>query len=149
MMPKLQRLRTNAFHAQHGRCCYCGLPMWNASPDELKAIGLSPRTSAPLRCTAEHLVAQQDGGKDVTGNIAAACWLCNTRRHKRKSPPAASEYKVFVRKRMHKGKWHCESVLRAMSKVVYQSHAHPRTRTPSPPAARPTGLLGHAGAAAS
>ncbi|MEN5206681.1 HNH endonuclease [Stenotrophomonas terrae] len=57
--------------------------MWNTSPDELKPFGLRARTTTPLRCTAEHLVSQQDGGKNVAGNIAAACWLCNTRRHKR------------------------------------------------------------------
>ena len=106
-MPKLQRLRTEAFHAQKGRCCYCGLPMWNASPDELKPWGLRARTVAPLRCTAEHLIAQQDGGKDVAGNIAAACWLCNQRRHKRKSPPPPDAYRAFVQKRVAKGKWHC------------------------------------------
>lgn len=87
-MPNLQRLRTEAFLAQKGRCCYCSVPMWNASPDELKPFGLRAKTATPLRCTAEHLVAQQEGGKDVAGNIAAACWLCNTRRHKRKSPPS-------------------------------------------------------------
>lgn len=86
-MPKLQRLRTDAFHAQKGRCCYCSLPMWNTSPDELKPFGLSARAATPLRCTAEHLLAQQDGGRDVAGNIASACWSCNQRRHKRKSPP--------------------------------------------------------------
>ncbi|HDS0950945.1 TPA: HNH endonuclease [Stenotrophomonas maltophilia] len=105
-MPKLQRLRTDAFHAQKGRCCYCSLPMWNASPDELKPLGLRPKTATPLRCTAEHLVAQQDGGKDVAGNIAAACWLCNTRRHKRKSPPSPEAYRALVQKRLAKGKWH-------------------------------------------
>lgn len=105
-MPKLQRLRTDAFHAQKGRCCYCGLPMWNASPDELKPLGLRARTAAPLRCTAEHLIAQRDGGKDVAGNIAAACWLCNQRRHKRKTPPPPEAYRALVQKRLAKGKWH-------------------------------------------
>ena len=113
-MPKLQRLRTQAFHAQRGLCCYCGLPKWQASPDELKPFGLRARTVAPLRCTAEHLVAQQDGGKDVEGNIAAACWLCNSRRHKRKTPPQPDAYKVFVGRRMAKGKWHPAKVARLL-----------------------------------
>lgn len=113
-MPKLQRLRTQAFHAQRGLCCYCGLPMWQASPDELKPFGLRARTVAPLRCTAEHLVAQQDGGKDVAGNIAAACWLCNSRRHKRKSPPLPEVYRAFVARRMAKGKWHPPKVARLL-----------------------------------
>jgi len=111
-MPKLQRLRIRAFHAQRGRCCYCGLPMWNNSPDELKTLGLHSRTAAPLRCTAEHLVAQQDGGKDVANNIAAACWLCNTRRHKRKSPPPPAAYRAFVQQRLVKGKWHPPALAR-------------------------------------
>jgi len=105
-MLKIQRLRTQAFHAQHGRCCYCGLPMWQASPDELKPLGLSGRVASPLRCTAEHLLAQQDGGKTVAGNIAAACWLCNSRRHKRRSPPDPDRYRTLVQTRLAKGKWH-------------------------------------------
>ena len=105
-MPKLQRLRTQAFYAQHHRCTYCGLVMWLESPDELQALGLRPRTAAPLRCTAEHLVAKQDGGKDVEGNIAAACWLCNVRRHQRKKPPSPDVYRAFVQRRMATGKWH-------------------------------------------
>ncbi len=111
-MPNLQRLRTLAFCAQAGRCFYCGLPMWNRSTDELKAFGLRARTAAPLRCTAEHLVAQQDGGKDAAGNIAAACWLCNTRRHKRKTPPPPEVYRAFVQKRLARGKWHPPAVAR-------------------------------------
>lgn len=115
-MPKLQRLRTNAFHAQRGRCCYCGLQMWNSSLEELTAFGLRRRTAAPMRCTAEHLVAKQDGGEDVEGNIAAACWLCNTRRHKRKTPPAPDVYRAFVQKRLAKGKWHPPALARLSSK---------------------------------
>ena len=37
-------LRISAFHAQHGRCFYCGLPMWLAAPSEL---GLKPGKRAP------------------------------------------------------------------------------------------------------
>ncbi len=86
--------------------------MWNSSPDELRSVGLRARTAAPLRCTAEHLIAQQDGGKDVAGNIAAACLLCNQRRHKRKSPPPPNEYRSFVQKRLAKGKWHPPGVVK-------------------------------------
>jgi len=96
--------------------------MWNASPDELKSFGLRPSTANPLRCTAEHLVAQQDGGKDVVGNIAAACWLCNTRRHKRKSPPSPEAYRAFVQKRLAKGKWHTPGV----AKLRVKPRASPR-----------------------
>lgn len=127
-MTALTRLRAKAFHHQHGRCCYCGLPMWQTSPDELKNIGLRPRTAAPLRCTAEHLVAQRDGGKDLAGNIAAACWLCNSRRHKRKSPPAPDVYRAFVQKRLAKGKWHPSAVARLLT-TAWRS-AGPKTEIP-------------------
>lgn len=30
-------LRISAFHAQHGRCFYCGLPMWLAAPFRARA----------------------------------------------------------------------------------------------------------------
>ena len=113
-MAALTRLRSQAFHAQHGRCYYCDLPMWQAAPDEMKAFGLSPRMAAPLHCTAEHLVARQDGGKNEEGNIAAACWLCNTRRHKRKSPPPPDVYRAFVQKRLAKGKWHSPIVRQSL-----------------------------------
>ncbi len=114
-MPKLQRLRTQAFISQHGHCTYCGLVMWLESPDELKPLGLRPKTAAPMRCTAEHLVARQDGGKDVEGNIAAACWLCNSRRHKRKTPPDPDAYRSFVQGRVAKGKWHPAGVSKLFS----------------------------------
>lgn len=86
--------------------------MWLESPDELRPLGLRPKTAAPLRCTAEHLVARQDGGKDVEGNIAAACLLCNSSRHKRKTPPAPDAYRAFVQGRLAKGKWHPPGVIK-------------------------------------
>lgn len=114
-MPKLQRLRTQAFISQHGRCTYCSLVMWLESPDELKPLGLRPKTAAPLRCTAEHLMAKQDGGKDVEGNIAAACWRCNVRRHNRKTPPTPEAYRAFVQGRLAKGKWTAPKVAKLAS----------------------------------
>ncbi|ATE70786.1 HNH endonuclease [Lysobacter capsici] len=105
-MPNIQHLRTQAFRAQQGLCYYCDLPMWERSPDELTPLCLSPRKAASLRCIAEHLIAQQDGGRAVRGNIAAACWICNSRRHKRKFPPSPDAYRALVQKRMARGKWH-------------------------------------------
>ncbi len=119
-MANLQRLRTRAFHAQRGRCCYCGLPMWIGSPDELNALGVRPRTARPLRCTAEHLVALCDGGTNAAVNIAAACLLCNTRRHKRKTPPAPEAYRAFVQGRLAKGKWHPPPVVGALRRAIRQ-----------------------------
>ncbi|WP_324250425.1 HNH endonuclease [Xanthomonas vesicatoria] len=86
--------------------------MWNASPDELTVFGVCARTVASLRCTAEHLIAQQDGGKNAAGSIVAACWLCNQRRHKRKSPPPPDAFRAFVQKRLAKGKLHTPGLLK-------------------------------------
>lgn len=105
-MTKIQRHRTQAFNAQNGRCYYCDQPMWNKSPSELEKYGLRQRTAKPLRCTAEHLLAKQDGGRDEEDNIVAACLLCNMRRHKRKTTPAPEAYRTFVQRLMAKGKWY-------------------------------------------
>ncbi|WP_414635381.1 HNH endonuclease [Azospira sp.] len=59
-----------------------------------------------LQCTAEHLRARQDGGKNSPGNIAAACWYCNTRRHKRVHQLRPEEFRQHVVKRMRNGRWH-------------------------------------------
>lgn len=98
--------RNAAFEAQGGRCFYCQLPMWRSAPEELAPLGLRARTATPLRCTAEHLVARQDGGGDGRANLAAACWFCNQGRHRRKQPLSPDAYRALVRQRMAKGKWH-------------------------------------------
>ncbi|WP_235872791.1 HNH endonuclease [Pseudoxanthomonas winnipegensis] len=81
--------------------------MWLASPSEL---GLKPSKGRSFQCTAEHLVAQQDGGKDLPENVVAACFLCNVRRHRRKGQaPNPIPYKAHVQRRLVKGKWHSSS----------------------------------------
>ncbi|MBN9334231.1 HNH endonuclease signature motif containing protein [Devosia sp.] len=92
-MPKLNKLRDKARDNQGGKCWYCGCPMLPASDND------------PARCTAEHLRARCDGGKDVLENIVAACWLCNNRRHRRKLPLAPEEYRELVRNRLSSGRW--------------------------------------------
>ncbi|MDN4144926.1 HNH endonuclease [Pseudomonas tohonis] len=77
--------------------------MWNLSPSEL--TGLSPRQVARRRCTGEHLVAHQDGGMATEANIAAACWACNQRRHRRKEAVSSSEFQVLVQMRVAEGRW--------------------------------------------
>ncbi|MEB1902848.1 HNH endonuclease signature motif containing protein [Xanthomonas campestris pv. campestris] len=101
-MTRLQFLRALAFHAQQGRCCYCEHDMWLSSPAELE---LAARFARRYQCTAEHLMAQQDGGKDTRGNIAAACWTCNQRRHRRKKLLTPEAFKALVRRRVAAGKW--------------------------------------------
>ncbi|WP_310444281.1 HNH endonuclease [Stenotrophomonas rhizophila] len=101
---RLKSIRTSALHFQSGGCFYRGLPMWLAAPSEL---GLRPRNARAFQCTAEHLVAQQDGGLDTPENIVAACIFCNQRRHKRRGPaPAPELFRAHVQRRLSRGKWH-------------------------------------------
>lgn len=59
---RLQYLRRAACRDQGGLCYYCLRPMHGD-------------------VTAEHLLAQRDGGKDTRKNIVATHRLCNSRRH--------------------------------------------------------------------
>lgn len=95
MASQLQRSRLHAFNRQGGRCYYCNLPMW-----------LDGQAGPPqLRCTAEHLTAQCEGGKDGQSNIVAACWHCNRTRHKRRRPPEPDAYRDEVQRRVQRGAW--------------------------------------------
>lgn len=47
----------------------------------IKRFALTADQAALFECTAEHKVAQKDGGKNTRSNIAAACWDCNHHRH--------------------------------------------------------------------
>ncbi len=104
MPSKIQSLRQKAFQLQCGRCWYCGVQMWRESPSELPNV--NERSASRLRCTAEHLVAQRDGGKHEPSNVVAACAHCNQTRHKRKNPPEPLTYLSNVRKRVSLGRWH-------------------------------------------
>ncbi|WP_213946981.1 HNH endonuclease [Luteibacter sp. dw_328] len=80
--------------------------MWFSSPAEL---GSRLPSARHFQCTAEHLHARQDGGRDTRTNIVAACWYCITRRHRRKRPLAPHAYRRHVRARVAIGKWHSEA----------------------------------------
>ncbi|WP_420228749.1 HNH endonuclease [Rhizobium etli] len=81
--------------------------MWETDPNTLKERFRVPgRTVLRFRCTAEHLVAQCDGGRDTEENIVAACQFCNGSRHRKKRPKDAASYASFVRSRIEKGRWH-------------------------------------------
>ncbi|WP_408002845.1 HNH endonuclease [Pseudorhodobacter wandonensis] len=58
-----------------------------------------------LRCTAEHLHPRSEGGGNTAGNIVAACFYCNTRRHRRKCPLSPEAHREHVRQRMASGRW--------------------------------------------
>lgn len=102
----LKTNREKAFVSQNGLCHYCGHKMWDRDPVRFcKEFGLTLRQAAVLRCTAEHLCARQDGGKNSSSNIVAACQWCNQHRHKRRVPLDPEQYKAHVSQRMSKGKW--------------------------------------------
>ena len=106
-MNPIQKHRSSAFDRQHGKCCYCSFLMWRDSPEAFALqhhISLSQ--ARHFQCTAEHLIARQDGGNNSELNIAAACARCNHLRHKRKKAPEPIEYQVLVQKRLDKGGWH-------------------------------------------
>ncbi len=106
MPTTLIKSRVKAFNLQQGRCIYCELPMWTDDPQVFaKKYKITIKQAKLFQCTAEHLKAKQDGGKDVESNIVAACHYCNQKRHKCKSPKDPIAYKQHVTKRLCKGKW--------------------------------------------
>jgi hypothetical protein len=75
-MPSRNRIRIHrrrAFEQQRGRCYYCGVRMWLTSPDEVSEALRRRAACEKVRCTAEHLVAQCEGGGHTAQNIVAAC----------------------------------------------------------------------------
>jgi hypothetical protein len=52
------------------------------------------------------LEARKDGGLNVKANIAAACWHCNSRRHRRNADLSSEEYRKLVRRSLERGSWH-------------------------------------------
>lgn len=113
----LKNLRKQAAQRQGGRCFYCELPMWDDSPREfIVHYGISPGLAKRFQCTAEHVEARCDGGKDVVTNIVAACLFCNGTRHKAKHPVDAAKHASVVRSRLAKGRWHPPQVKAAFSK---------------------------------
>ena len=101
------KLRTRAAHCQNLRCWYCGFPIWTADSAAFASqFAISARQAMHFQCTAEHLVARQDGGRDEPGNVVAACIHCNRTRHRKKQPPNAGAYRIEVEARVRKGLWH-------------------------------------------
>ena len=103
----LPRVRSRAFKRQHGRCFYCSLPMWiDDAPSFSQRYGILLRQAAQFRSTAEHLKAWCDGGSNERKNIVAACFDCNTRRHRRKTPPSPERWRMIQLAR--RAKWEGE-----------------------------------------
>jgi hypothetical protein len=107
MALSLAKPRTSAFLLQSGRCFYCDFPLLTGSPEEFSArYGITFAQAKLLRCTGEHLEPRENGGTSSRINIVAACWFCNTRRHRRPAAPAPAQYKQLVRQRVTQGRWH-------------------------------------------
>jgi hypothetical protein len=103
----LKKPRSIAFSRQAGRCCYCNEPMWSKDPHVFALKHkISIDQAKRFQCTGEHLKAHKDGGTAAQNNIAAACSLCNQRRHRRKEPLEPDQYRKLVEHRMSQGRWH-------------------------------------------
>ena len=94
MSRNIARLRSDAAERQSGRCWYCGCTM------------LPPHADSMRRCTAEHLFARQDDGRDTRSNIVAACHFCNQHRHRRKAARSPEQFRALVKARLRQGRWH-------------------------------------------
>jgi 5-methylcytosine-specific restriction endonuclease McrA len=108
---QLIQSRNKAFQNQHGLCFYCQLPMWNDDSELFsKQFKITKKQALMFQCTAEHLLAKQDGGNDHQLNIVAACKFCNQKRHARKKPKDPIAYKSYVTKKIKHGGW-CSSLI--------------------------------------
>ena len=112
MAKTLSKIRAEAFRRQAGRCYYCGVIMCADEPTAFATTyQLTTRLVKLLCCTAEHLAPKQDGGRNSVSNIAAACRLCNHRRHaQRKVAPTPEAYRALVRRRVARKRWHASQV---------------------------------------
>jgi len=111
--------RIHAFKKQNGCCYYCNQLMWMISPDELMCkYNITVGQASLLQCTGEHLVAHKDGGGATQCNIVAACWYCNSRRHRRVRIVDPENYKRRVQSRLNRGGWHGIQIVIAPRYVV-------------------------------
>ncbi|ENW23319.1 hypothetical protein F925_02277 [Acinetobacter lwoffii NCTC 5866 = CIP 64.10 = NIPH 512] len=103
----IQRNRQKAYLAQSKLCYYCNQPMWEKDKESfISQYKVKPTIANFLQCTAEHLTARKDGGKNTEVNIVAACKYCNNTRHKSKNALTPENYKMRVQKRLLKKEWH-------------------------------------------
>ena len=99
--------RLRAFSKQKGRCYYCDVPMWLERPEEYSgSYGIRESQAKRFRCTAEHLLARQDGGTNAMANIVAACSFCNSTRHRAPNALSPEKYRKRVLRRLRCQKWH-------------------------------------------
>jgi 5-methylcytosine-specific restriction endonuclease McrA len=105
----LLQLRRQAYLNQNGNCFYCQLPIWErGGRQHAKELRIPIRLAKHLRCTAEHLIPQANGGLDTPENIVAACVWCNQQRHAGRpdDAPDPLTYRAQVAECMAGGQWH-------------------------------------------
>ena len=118
----LSKSRHNAYKQQQARCIYCERPTWLSNPQAFShQYKITLKQARLFQCTAEHLTARQDGGKDDRSNIVAACHFCNQGRHKRKKPLDPVTYKDYVTNRVVKGRWNTP-IMNSNSMVAFMAH---------------------------
>lgn len=116
MPTSIARHRIAAFHRQSGRCYYCELPLCMGDAGGYCArYQLTFQQAQRLRCTAEHLDARQDGGRNAARNIVAACLHCNQTRHRQKYPLEPARYRRYVQLCLRRGRWHHPEILSALT----------------------------------
>jgi hypothetical protein len=79
--------------------------MWEDDPAAFaQTHKLTLAEAGAFRCTAEHLKARKDGGRNARRNIVAACLFCNQQRHRSSDAPSPSDYKHAVQQRLGVGR---------------------------------------------
>lgn len=117
--------RKQAFKAQSGKCFYCNQPMWLENPDQFATrYRLSTKQARLLECTGEHLIPHHEGGPASASNIVAACWYCNSRRHRPSKPLQPTQYRSRVQRRISKGRWHQVLIVEPSSDDMRKSIVH-------------------------
>ncbi|TAU85841.1 HNH endonuclease [Rhizobium leguminosarum] len=127
----IKALKTKAADRQNWNCYYCHKPMWDQDPsDFIRRYPMSIGQAARFRCTAEHLEARSDGGRNIESNIVAACQFCNQARHKTKRPRDPIGHAKLVRSRLANGRWHPSQNLPPNSQngLAATRSRHPRKR---------------------
>jgi len=69
-------------------------------------FGISSRQALLLRCAAEHLDPRCTGGLDSPQNVVAACYFCNSNRHRSPKPLDPFRYAKRASTRLRSGRWH-------------------------------------------
>ncbi|MBA3864252.1 MAG: restriction endonuclease [Erythrobacter sp.] len=106
-LKKVSKIRDFRVRQQKETCFYCCQPIWCENHSDFASrFGITEQSAKRLQATAEHLLARSEGGTDALDNVVAACWFCNTQRHRSKRPLSPEAYIKKVRSRLDKGRWH-------------------------------------------